>query len=156
MTYGRDTKVPVDATASEIQRLVGRYGARKFAQMTDEDEHRAVIMFSLKDRSFRFVLPLPAITDEAIRLTPETRKLRSLQTMRTAYEQAVKQRWRALLLVIRAKFEAVEAGITTIEEEFLAQTMTPEGGTVWDQLGPQLAAGVQNVQLQITAGGREQ
>lgn len=156
MTYARETRVPVDATAAEIQRLVGRYGARKFAHMTDEDEHRAVIMFSLNDRSFRFVLPLPTITDEAIRLTPETKKLRSLQVMRAAYEQAVKQRWRALLLVIRAKFEAIEAGITTVEEEFLAQTMTAEGSTVWEQLGPQLAAGVQSVQLQITAGGREQ
>jgi len=47
-----------------------------------------------------------------------------------AWEQACRQRWRALNLAILAKLEAVEAGITTFEEEFLAHLVLPNGKTV--------------------------
>ena len=44
----------------------------------------------------------------------------------------------ALLLIIRAKLEAVESGITTLESEFLANLVLPDGGTVGDWLAPQI------------------
>ena len=53
-------------------------------------------------------------------------------------EQAQRQRWRALLLVIKAKLEAIEAGIATFEDEFLAYTMLPSGETVGEWVSPQL------------------
>jgi hypothetical protein len=51
------------------------------------------------------------------------------------------QRWRALALVIKAKLEAVAAGITTVEQEFLAHIVLPDGHTtVGTWMAPQLAA----------------
>ena len=44
-----------------------------------------------------------------------------------AWEQVCRQRWRALLLIIRAKLEAVASGITTLENEFLANIVLPDG-----------------------------
>ena len=44
------------------------------------------------------------------------------------------------LLVIKAKLEAVEAQISTIEDEFLAHIALPDGRTVGEWLGPQLGA----------------
>jgi hypothetical protein len=41
---------------------------------------------------------------------------------------------------VKAKLEAVESGITSFEDEFLAHVMLPNGGTVSDLLRPQLAA----------------
>jgi hypothetical protein len=41
-----------------------------------------------------------------------------------------------LLLIIRAKLEAVESGITTLESEFLANILLPDGGTVGQWLSP--------------------
>lgn len=40
--------------------------------------------------------------------------------------------------MIKAKLEAVDAGISTVEEEFLAHVMTPDGSTVHEWLAPQL------------------
>ena len=37
-----------------------------------------------------------------------------------AQEQAERQAWWAPVLVLKAKLEAVEAGLTTLEQEFLA------------------------------------
>lgn len=55
-----------------------------------------------------------------------------------AWEQACRQRWRALSLCIKAKLEAVAAGITTFEHEFLAHFLTGDGRTVGDHIIPQL------------------
>jgi hypothetical protein len=55
------------------------------------------------------------------------------------YDQECRQRWRALLLVIKAKLEAVESGIACFEEEFLAHIVLPNGQQVGQWLRPQLA-----------------
>ena len=53
-------------------------------------------------------------------------------------EQHRKSRWRALYLVIKAKLEAVDIGITTIEEAFLADTVLPDRRTVAEVMQPQI------------------
>ena len=55
-----------------------------------------------------------------------------------AYDQACRQRWRALLLVIKAKLEAVTAGISTIETEFLANIVLPDNTTAGEWMLPQI------------------
>lgn len=57
----------------------------------------------------------------------------------TSGREVVAWRWRALALVIKAKLEAVAAGITTIEDEFLAHTVLPDGQTVGEFMQPQIA-----------------
>lgn len=55
-------------------------------------------------------------------------------------EQAERQRWRALLLVLKAKLEAVESGIAIFESEFLANIVIDRAGhTVGDVLPEQIA-----------------
>jgi len=58
--------------------------------------------------------------------------------MMMVYEQNVRQRWRALLLSIKAKLEAVDAGISTIEQEFLPFVVMPDGRTFSDHVLPQI------------------
>ncbi len=43
----------------------------------------------------------------------------------------MRQRWRALALVIKAKLEAVASGIVTFDEEFYAHMILPDGRTVY-------------------------
>jgi hypothetical protein len=67
-------------------------------------------------------------------------RLTAASAAETAYEQAVRQRWRALVLIVKAKLEAIEAGIGTIETEFLSSVMLPNGSTVGEWVAPQLIA----------------
>ena len=46
--------------------------------------------------------------------------------------------WRSMLLVIKAKLEAVNSGIVTIEQEFLAHIVLPDGSVVGDWAADQL------------------
>lgn len=49
-----------------------------------------------------------------------------------------RQRWRALLLVIKAKLESVENAIETFEESFLGQIVMPNDQTVATIIRPQI------------------
>lgn len=96
-------------------------------------------MFEMTGRRIIFRLPMPDPQAEEFTLTPTGRE-RSASAAEEAYEQAVRQRWRALALVIKAKLEAVEAQISTVEQEFLPFIQLPTGGTVGEWVTPQLSA----------------
>lgn len=134
--YAAGTDVSSEKSRSEIERTLRRYGASAFAYAWEGNA--AMIAFSLSDRHIRFRLPLPDPESLEFTLTP-TGKTRTATAAEAAYEQAVRQRWRALALVIKAKLEACEAGISTVEREFLDSVVLPNGSTVGDWLGPQIA-----------------
>jgi hypothetical protein len=141
-TYAAKTTVSSEQSRSEIERTLTRYGATKF--MYGWDEQGAVIMFEAMARRIKFVLPLPNPQDEKFThyyrgTTYKTKHPRTAESAQKEYEQATRQRWRALALVIKAKLEAVESGITSFEDEFLAHTMLPDGTTVAQWARPQIA-----------------
>jgi hypothetical protein len=71
--------------------------------------------------------------------TPSRGTPRSTAQAEAAWEQATRQRWRALALVIKAKLEAVDSGITEFEDEFLAHILLPNGTTVGEHVRPGIA-----------------
>ena len=135
--YAAATEVPSDRSRTEIERTLRRYGATAFAY--GWEGATAHVGFKLAGRQIRFTLPLPDPESREFTVTATGRQ-RSTSAAEEAYEQAVRQRWRALALVIKAKLEAVEAGISTVEDEFLHAIALPDGRTVGEWLSPQLAA----------------
>jgi len=134
--YAENTTVGSDRSRSEIEATLRRYGADQFAYMTSRTEAR--IGFVAHGRQVQFRLQMPDPADRAFTHTPERKTRRSPQQAEAAWEQATRQRWRALALVIKAKLEAVEAGITVFEDEFLAHIMLPGGRSVGETIRDQL------------------
>lgn len=132
--YAEQTKVPVESSKAEIERILSRYGASKFMQGWDSD--KAVIGFVCRNLAIRMELPLPELKD--FRWTEARRVQRSDGAMEQARNQELRRRWRALALTIKAKLEAVESGISTFEREFLSYVVVPGGGTIGDWLLPKL------------------
>ena len=90
-------------------------------------------------------LPLPAKSDKQFHRTPTGRQRRNPADAERAWEQACRSRWRALLLVIKAKLEAVQVGISTVEDEFLAWTVLPgDARTIGERLRPQIEESVKS------------
>ena len=104
--FAARTRVPVEKTKAEIERLVKRYGAKGFASGWQGDAAR--IEFVAHNRHIRFTVMVPQA------------------------EQAARQKWRALLLLVKAKLEAVDAKIATFEEAFVGDIVMPDGKTVWE------------------------
>ena len=135
--YAADTSVRSETSRLEIERTLKRYGATAF--MYFEEAGRAAIAFRAFDRMVKFLLPLPDPTSHEFTRTPGKGLLRSPDKQAEAYEQAIRQRWRALALVVKAKLEAVAAGISIFEDEFMANIVLPDGKTVGDFMRPQIA-----------------
>lgn len=131
--YASQTNVSSELSRLEIEKTLIRYGAENFAYATMQG--KAVIGFTMCDRQIKFMLPLPMLNEFA--LTP-TGRTRTENSQYEAWEQACRQRWRALNLVIKAKLEAVECGISVFEDEFMANIVLPGGGTVSDFMKPQI------------------
>lgn len=135
--FAENTEVPVEKSRSEIERLIVRYGATSTAFMSGSG--RAMIAFEASGRRILFELPLPEITEK--RFEKDGRgTIRAPAKRHEIWEKACRQRWRALALVIKAKLEAVQSGITTFEDEFLAHIVMPDGQTVAQHVKPTIAA----------------
>lgn len=141
MAYAENTSVSVARTKAEIEDLLTKHGATRFMSgWVDEGQRRATIGFSMKDRHLRFELPLPAPNEKRFTLTERYGHKRSQSQAVALWEQSCRQRWRALLLAIKAKLESIESGIETFDEAFMAQVVLPDGRTVSQFLSPQLDA----------------
>lgn len=142
MKYACQTAVPVDRSKAEIERLLVRYGADHFA--SGWRGNLATVGFRVHDRLVRFDLPLPKKDEKRFTEVPPrsswgSPRTRDAATALKLWEQACRSAWRALALVIKAKLEAVDSGITTFESEFLAHIVLPGGRTVGDAIAPEIA-----------------
>lgn len=135
--FAASTDVTASRSRDEIERTLERYGADQFMYGWQDDA--AVVGFRMQGLNIRFVLPLPA-KDER-RFTHHSKGARTAESALREWEQATRQRWRALALLIKAKLEAVESRISVIEDEFMANIVLPGagGGTVGDWMRPQIA-----------------
>lgn len=150
MPYAENTSVPTDRSRAEIERTLERYGARQFAYMRNEEQAMVAFVVALNEdelRQVRFVIPMPDKEERRFTHTPSGRVRRDADSMLKEYEKAQRQRWRALALVIKAKLEAVESGITEFEQEFLAHIVLPDGSTVGDYVRPEIARAYETGQM---------
>ncbi len=136
--FAATTSVPIERTVADLQRLLRRYGAGRIGQIWEGDGCAAQIAFEMNNRRCRFTVTTPDIKD--FKYTPSGR-YRDNDQQKKAWEQAKRQRWRALLLLIQAKLEAIESGEATFDNEFLAYTLLPSGQTVgeWSKTQLQIA-----------------
>ena len=133
-TYAANTDVDSGRSRAEIERILTRWGADEYAYMMRSDS--AQVAFSYRGMRVRFSLPLP--DRNSTEFTHHSRGRRTQSAADAAYEQAVRQKWRALALVVKAKLEAVESEISTFEQEFFAHLVLPNGRTVFESASQQV------------------
>ena len=136
--YAETTSVPVEKSRAEIERLLSRHACTQFSVGIDREGHRAQIQFRAQNRIVRFVITLPDPSDRAYTRDRHGFTV-AVSTREKKVAQAERQRWRALLLVLKAKLESVENDITTFEAEFLAHTVMPNDKTVGAMVLPAVA-----------------
>lgn len=137
--YAASTNVSSDNSIMEIRRTLSRYGAGAFMFAEDTDARQAIISFKLREKFFKLSIPLPDRKAREITHTPSRGQLRSIEAQEAAYEQAVKQRWRAISLLIKALLEANESGLETLVEMMLQSLiLLPDGSTAGEWMQPQI------------------
>ena len=115
MTYAVHTNVTEPESIAEVEALLTKYGAA----WTDVGLNKAgdaVVKFGASGRSVRMLVAMPASQ-------PRERP----------------RRWRVLVLLLKAKLEAVNSGLATFEDEFLANIFLPDcGRTVGQVMAPRI------------------
>jgi len=129
-SYARRTTVAPAKTRAEIEYELERRGASAFGY--NRDGQRNIVAFTLGGLQVHMELPMPARDDyqdyragNGVRVSGQK-----------VYDDEVARRWRALLLVVKAKLVAVDEGVSTLEREFLADTLLASGVTVLEQIRP--------------------
>jgi hypothetical protein len=135
--FAIQTSVDPEQTLSEIKRTLKRYEATNLT--TVEAETAIFIMFEMRNRRVKFVVPLPEKSHSDFKQGASNQYGKKGSFNQTLYEQAIRTRWRSLLLVIKAKLESLDAGIETFEEAFMAQILLPNGQTMSEWATPQIA-----------------
>lgn len=126
--FAETTRVPVSQSIAEIERVLSRYGADGFMSGWDRQRGIASLAFRVNARHVRFEIPMPKASDFRGGDSEVERQM----------GQQERQRWRALLLVVKAKLEAVESKIATFDQEFMAHVVLPDGRTISQVILPQI------------------
>ena len=134
--YAESTSVSVVKTKGDIEEIAQKYGARQF--VSGYQDNKAAVGFTINNRQIRFIIELPDKSEKRFLYTPERGTRRSDEAAHREWEQACRQKWRAFYLVIKAKLEAVESGISCFEDEFMANIVLPDGSLVGDFIRPQI------------------
>lgn len=133
--FAEGTDVSVEKTRSELERLVMRHGATGFVYGWSDGIW--TIAWQMQGRQVRFRVISPHEDDRLIEYTPGGR-WRPIKDRKAAIDQEVRRRWRALLLIVKAKLEMIASGDADMETEFLANMLLPNGNTVGEWIAPQL------------------
>jgi hypothetical protein len=127
--YAASTNVSISKSLKDVEKLLTANGATSF--VSGWDPRQAMIMFEAHGRRFKFQLSMPDDSEAQFIYKfyggkPTVLKLNQSQR-KQKIEQAARQRWRALVLIIKAKLEAVASSIADFEEEFLAHVVMADG-----------------------------
>lgn len=125
--FAAKTRVSPERSKAEIEGALRRYGADQVVSGWSDDGG-ILLAFRLRGRAVKFTHVLPQAKD--------------FQTPRQ-HEQAVWQRWRAILLWIRAQLEWIELGERSVEEVFLPWLVLPGGKTFGEDAIPKLTAAIE-------------
>ncbi len=138
--YASGTTVSAEKSRLELEGLLAKHGATQRAVMTNDACGLVSIAFIIHAHKYRLDVPLPNRAEFDRPKKPPHGWLSWTVARRVSWAegqcaQAQRERWRAVVLACKAKLELVRMGISTIEREFLADLVLPDGSTAAQTIG---------------------
>lgn len=130
--FAAKTQVPIDRTRSELDALLANNGATQRGTFQDDEKGLAIVQFKMADRLIRLDVRCPIEGRNAA--------------------QEARASWRRLLLVVKAKLEIIADGQSTVEREFLADVVLPDGRRVLDDIAPKLVLAYKSGKMPLLLG----
>ena len=129
--YAQGTPVTVASSRGEITGILAKHGCMTMAWGTEPTGD--TLQFTLGGHLFRFRIDKPTPEDVRKRDGGDYTYPHNVD-WRVKAEDEWRRRWRAHVLLIKAKLEFIEGGDTTLEREFLPYTVLKSGQTISDLL----------------------
>jgi len=145
--YAEGTTVSVESSRGEITGILAKHGVERMAWGTEPEGD--VLQFQLGGHRFAFRIERPTAKSLWERWKEDGRPETTLRYLPSDAQVAAewRRRWRAHVLLIKAKLEFIDGGDTTLEREFLPYMVLKDGRTFEEALAagafPALSAGDQ-------------
>lgn len=121
MRYAEGTRVPVEQSRGEITGILARHGVQRMGWQTGPEGDE--LLFELAGHQYRFRIPKPTEA-EIYDLFPNHRDTVS----KTDAEW--RRRWRANVLLLKAKLEFADGEASTVIRELMPYAMLTDGRTL--------------------------
>jgi hypothetical protein len=133
--YAARTEVSSSQSQGEVKDMLKRAGSDRISIY--EDPQTSAVAFAIHGRFYRITVP----------------RVVKGKVANPAQEERVA--WRLVVLLVKAKLEAVTQGATTFEREFLADMVTPDGSTVSEWIAEPLRLAYESGRMpdQLLLGG---
>jgi hypothetical protein len=154
MSFAKYTTVSEEKSRAEIEQTIRRHVGRDASFSYGTIPGKAAIQFSAYGRQVKFELPLPT-EEEGFDKARDGRAPRSEPTsaqVEAWVDREYRRRWRCLLLIVKAKFEAVELEMElaggeeekarVFEREFLSRIVGAGGQTLYEAIQDMKVGGI--------------
>jgi hypothetical protein len=128
--YAEGTAVTVMSSRGEITGILTKHGCERMAWGAAPEGD--TLQFELSGHLFRFAIAKPTVEDIKRQYKEDGRDWTRIYDMDTKIAAEWRRRWRAHVLLIKAKLEFIGGGDTTLEREFLPYAVLKDGRTVSD------------------------
>lgn len=132
--YAKGSTVTPERTKAEIERTLTRFGVSHY--VCGYQENQGFVGFVYEQMPVRVTINLPE--KSKYRFTSQGRIRHNDSLVIKAWEQACREHWRGLLLLVKAKLVAIENKHSTFRREFMADMVLPNGGTIEQWLTPKI------------------
>lgn len=132
------TTVRVERSQQEIRRLLMDNGAERlaFAEERESGRRWVSVTFAIGAHVVRVRVPLQPVDEDLVESRHRRARTRTREQIRDElYEQEERRVWRVLAWNLKARMVAVQEGLETFEEAFLAHILDPRtNATIFEQL----------------------
>ncbi len=126
--YAEGTKVSVESSRGEISGILAKHGVVRMAWATEPTGD--ILQFELGGHAFRLDIARPTLEEVRARYVADGRRWNLVSDQQAKVDAEWRRRWRANVLLLKAKLEFIEAGDTTIERELLPYLVLTDGRTL--------------------------
>lgn len=138
MAYAEGTSVPVSRSREELHYMLERVGCDEVGYAAGTNG-RARVAFKVKGLMFAMLVEIPdESTFTRTSKDPRRARIRTPEQRRDAWLAEERRRWRAMVLIVKAKLEAIASGVSTFEGEFMANVVMANGRLLGEEMVPRL------------------
>lgn len=143
--YAEGTIVTVESSRGEITGILAKHGVARMGWTTEPEQD--VLMFELGGGSYRFNIKRPTAQSLWEVWKADGRSQLKYLPNEAQVQAEWRRRWRANVLLLKAKLEFIDSGDTTLDRELLPYRVLKNGSTIEEVL---IAGGLP----MLTAGAR--
>lgn len=126
--YAEGTKVSVESSRGEITGILAKHGVQRMGWVGGPEGDE--LMFELGGGQYRLAIRKPTLDEVKRAYVDAGGRWNLVYDPQAKVDGEWRRRWRANVLLLKAKLEFIDAGDTTLERELLPYRVLKDGRTL--------------------------